>query len=48
MRMPDPNKSQLDAFKEAVRGFGTDDDEARFDERLMTLVKHKPVPEKPE
>ena len=45
--MPD-NKSQLDKFKEAARDLETDDDEARFDERLSKIVKHKPVPEKPE
>lgn len=38
---------QLDKFKEAARDLETDDDEARFDERLKALVKHKPV-EKPE
>jgi hypothetical protein len=42
------DKSQLDKFKEAARELGTDDDEARFDERVKKLVKHKPVPEKPE
>ena len=26
----------------------TDDDKARFDERLRKIVKHKPAPEKPE
>lgn len=46
--MPDgDNKSQLDKFKEAARDLETDDDEARFDERLRKIVKHKPV-EKPE
>lgn len=39
--------SQLDKFKEAARDLETDDDEARFDERLRKIVKHKPV-EKPE
>jgi hypothetical protein len=43
-------KSQLDKFKEAARELETDDDEARFDERVKKLVKQKPVPqpEKPE
>ena len=41
------NKSQLDKFKAAARELETDDDEARFDERVRKLVKHKPVPEKP-
>ena len=40
--------SQLDKFKEAARKLETDDDEQRFKERLGKLVKHKPVPEKPE
>jgi hypothetical protein len=40
-------KTQLDKFKEAARELETDDDEARFDERLRKIVKHKPV-EKPE
>lgn len=41
-------KSQLEKFKEAARDLETDDDEARFDERLRKIVKHKPVPEEPE
>lgn len=46
--MSDPApQSQLDKFKEAARDLETDDDEARFDERLRKIVKHKPV-EKPE
>jgi hypothetical protein len=40
-------KSQLDKFKAAARNLETDDDEARFDERMKKLVKQKPV-EKPE
>lgn len=36
-------KTQLDKFKEAARDLGTDDDEARFDERVKKLVKHKPA-----
>lgn len=32
-------KSQIDRFKEAAREIGTDDDEARFEERLKKLVK---------
>ena len=38
---------QLDKFKQAARELETDNDEARFDERLRKIVKHKPV-EKPE
>jgi hypothetical protein len=39
-------KSQLDKFKEAARELECDDDEQRFKERLVKLVKAKP--EKPE
>ena len=46
--MTDPKQSQLDKFKEAARYLETDDDEQHFKERLGKLVKHKPVPEKPE
>jgi hypothetical protein len=42
------DKTQLDKFKEAARELETDDDPERFKERLGKLVKHKPVPEKPE
>jgi hypothetical protein len=41
------SKTQSDKFKEAARALECDDDEARFDERMRKLVKHKPV-EKPE
>jgi hypothetical protein len=41
------NLSQHDKFKQAARELETDDDEARFKERVGKLVKHKPV-EKPE
>lgn len=44
--MTEPQKPQLDKFKEAARDLGTDDDPKHFDERLGKLVKHKPVPEK--
>ena len=40
-------KPQTEKFKEAARALQCDDDEARFDERVKKLVKHKPV-EKPE
>lgn len=40
-------QSQLDKFKAAARELETDDDPARFRERVGKLVKHKPV-EKPE
>lgn len=39
-------KSQLDKFKETARELGTDDDEAKFEERLKKLVKQKPKDEK--
>jgi hypothetical protein len=39
-------KSQLDRFKEAAREVETDDDEARFNERLRKLAKPKPDKEK--
>ena len=40
--MTKPN-TQLDKFKQAARELEADDDEARFDERVRKLVKHKPV-----
>lgn len=46
--MPDQKQSQLDKFKQAARDLETDDDPERFTERLGKLVKHRPVPEKPE
>ena len=46
--MTDTPATQLDKFKEAARELETDDDPARFEERLKKLVKHKPVPGKPE
>ena len=45
--MPDSTESrdptQLEKFKQAARELETDDDPARFKERLGKLVKHKPV-----
>lgn len=41
-------KSQLDKFKQAARELESDEDEARWDEKLGKLVKVKPKPEKPE
>ena len=45
-----PNKtSQSDKFKEAARDAECDEDEARWEERLRKVAKHKPAePEKPE
>lgn len=36
------DKSQLERFKEASRQIETDDDEAKFNEKLDRLVKQKP------
>lgn len=41
--MTGDRRSQLDKFKEAARDLETDDDEARFDERMKRLVRQKPV-----
>lgn len=43
-----PGKTQADKFKEAAREISADEDEARWDDRLRKVVKHKPQPEKPE
>ena len=48
MNTTSADQSQLDKFKQAARELETDDDEARFDERVRKLVKRKPVPGKPE
>ncbi len=37
------DKTQLERFKEAAREIGTDDDEAKFNEKLGKLVKGKPT-----
>jgi hypothetical protein len=37
-----PQKTQLERFKEAARELKTDDDEAKFNEKLGKLVKPKP------
>lgn len=48
-KMTPESKEQIDRFKEAARELGCDEDEARFDEKLGKLVKHRPKkPEKPE
>ncbi|MDT8758196.1 hypothetical protein MZO42_05760 [Sphingomonas psychrotolerans] len=48
--MTDAPKTQLDKFKELAREVEADEDEARWDERLTKVAKHKPAPdpEKPE
>ena len=42
--MPDSPKPQTDKFKEAAREIGADEDEARWDERLRKVVKHRSAP----
>lgn len=41
-------ESQLDKFKELARQLEADEDEARWDQRLKKVAKHKPAPEKPD
>lgn len=41
--MPKSDPTQLDKFKQAARDLETDDDPARFRERVGKLVKRKPV-----
>jgi hypothetical protein len=43
-----PEKSQLDKFKEAARALECDENEARWNEKLKQVAKHKEPPEKPE
>jgi hypothetical protein len=40
--------TQADKFKALARELEADEDEARWDERLTKVAKHKPAPEKPE
>ena len=40
------DKPQLDKFKEAARDLECDDDDQRFKERLGSLAKAKPTPDK--
>jgi hypothetical protein len=46
MSKPD-NRTQREKFEQAARDLETDEDEARFDERMKKLVRQKPV-EKPD
>jgi hypothetical protein len=39
---------QLEKFKQAARELESDEDEARWEERLKKVAMHKPAPEKPE
>lgn len=41
--MKTDQQTQFDKFRDAARALECDDDEARFDERVKKLVKHKPV-----
>jgi hypothetical protein len=43
----DKEPTQRGKFEQAARELECDEDEARFDERVRKLVKHKPV-EKPQ
>lgn len=45
--MSQDKPSQSDKFKEAARDLECDPDEARWEDKLRKVVKHKPVPEKP-
>ena len=44
----EPGQSQSDKFKALARELEADEDEARWDERLKKVAKHKPAPEEPE
>ncbi|MFG5382692.1 hypothetical protein [Yoonia sp. R2-816] len=46
--MNSKSTEQLDRFKEAAREIGTDDDEAKFNEKLGKLVKPTPAPKEHE
>jgi hypothetical protein len=41
--MVDDPKTQREKFEQAARELETDDDPARFRERVGKIVKHKPV-----
>lgn len=41
-------QAQSDKFAKLARALECDEDEARWEERLKALAKHKPAPEKPE
>ena len=46
--MSSEHRSQSDKFKELARELDADEDEARWDERLKKVARHKPEPEKPD
>jgi hypothetical protein len=41
-KQPEPQKPQIDKFKEAAREVETDDSEAAFDEKLKRVAKVAP------
>ena len=43
-----PSTEQAERFKALARELEADEDEARWDERLKKVARHKPAPEKPE
>ncbi len=47
MTVADKAHTQIDKFKETARELECDEDEARWDDRLRKVVKHKSAPEKP-
>ena len=44
----DDKRAQGQKFKDAARKLGTDEEEARWEERLRKVAKKRPAPEKPE
>lgn len=42
------DKPQIDKFKELARELESDEDEARWDDRMRKIAKAKPEPGKPE
>lgn len=46
--MTDESKTQSDKLKQLAREVEADEDEARWDERLTKVAKHRPAPEEPE
>ncbi len=39
------DQSQVDKFAELARSLECDEDEARWEERLKAVAKHRPVPD---
>lgn len=42
------DKTQSEKFIDATRELGCDEDEARCNNKLKKVARHKPAPEKPE